>query len=580
MKLRPLGRRRQWRATMVFLAAASALATVPAGAAAVNSGTHTVTYHGYQVQVPDSWQVIDLTAQPETCIRFDHPAIYLGHPGIRTHCPAHLLGRTAGLLVEPLDALAAQRMTDTTARADHGTAVAPSAISHNDEINVAVQDAGVLVTTAQTPDTETTVRRVLESATLTADAETAPVPPAAQAARLAAAGPQPGTFLGKAFDACAAPSQSTMNTWYGASPYRAVGVYISGATRACGQPNLTANWVTNQTSKGWRLIPIDVGKQAPCTTFSNKMSSSTATARSQGASAAATSVAAAQALGIPAGSALYSDIEGYPSTSSCKASVLSYLSGWTDALHTDGYLAGLYSSAASGIKDAATEYTNTAYTRVDHIWYAWWNSAADTKTGNYVPATSWADHQRIHQYKGGASETWGGVSISIDRNYLDVRTSAPASPNCTATNRNFGAYTTLTPGSTGEQTSAAQCLLKGAGYDPGPGTPTGTYDAPTVAATTSFQANRGLPADGITESRTWTALLARGSTPIVRIGSTGTAVARVQRALTAALGRTITIDSTFGAGTDNAVRDYQSTRGLPSDGIVGPATWSALQTGK
>ncbi|MEU3254413.1 peptidoglycan-binding domain-containing protein, partial [Streptomyces sp. NPDC006997] len=31
--------------------------------------------------------------------------------------------------------------------------------------------------------------------------------------------------------------------------------------------------------------------------------------------------------------------------------------------------------------------------------------------------------------------------------------------------------------------------------------------------------------------------------------------------------------------TTQAVRDYQSSRGLGSDGIVGPATWGALQAG-
>jgi len=39
------------------------------------------------------------------------------------------------------------------------------------------------------------------------------------------------------------------------------------------------------------------------------------------------------------------------------------------------------------------------------------------------------------------------------------------------------------------------------------------------------------------------------------------------------------IDGSFGAITDTAARDYQRTRQLVVDGVVGPATWTALQAG-
>jgi len=267
-------------------------------------------------------------------------------------------------------------------------------------------------------------------------------PATAGAAPLAAAGPQPGTFVGRGFDTCTAPSQATMNAWRASSPYRAVGVYISGASRSCAQPNLTATWVTNQTNNGWRLIPIELDYQAPCGTRTPKMSGDPATARTQGASRATSAVNAAKALGIPAGSTIYNDIEQYPSNASCKAAVLSYLSGWTQRLHTLGYLSGMYSSGSSGVRDLCSAYDDPSYTRVDHLWFAWWNNVANTDAGPYCPAEYYANHQRLHQYAGDVYETWGGVQMRIDRNYLDVGTSEqPPSWSSTVDNTTPGRFT-------------------------------------------------------------------------------------------------------------------------------------------
>ncbi len=235
--------------------------------------------------------------------------------------------------------------------------------------------------------------------------------------------PQPGTYLGKGFDTCTAPSQNTMNAWRRSSPYGAIGIYISGASRSCAQPNLTATWVANQVNNGWRLIPIELGYQAPCGTRQPKMSANTTTARSQGVSAANSAANAASALGIGPGSTIYNDMEHYPTNASCKAAVLSFLSGWVVQLHARGYLAGMYSSGSSGIKDVCDEYHNPSYTRLDQIWIAWWNGVADTDGGSYCSDAYFANHQRLHQYAGNVSETWGGVTINIDRNFLDVSTS-------------------------------------------------------------------------------------------------------------------------------------------------------------
>jgi hypothetical protein len=47
----------------------------------------------------------------------------------------------------------------------------------------------------------------------------------------------------------------------------------------------------------------------------------------------------------------------------------------------------------------------------------------------------WAAHQRVHQYKGGHTETWGGVSLNVDDDYVDGPvvgpTAAPPPPPTT-----------------------------------------------------------------------------------------------------------------------------------------------------
>ncbi|WLS44723.1 DUF1906 domain-containing protein [Micromonospora profundi] len=261
-----------------------------------------------------------------------------------------------------------------------------------------------------------------------------------------AVGPQPGTFTGRGFDTCTAPSQAAMDTWRTSSPYGAIGIYISGDSRTCSQPNLTATWVANQTNNGWRLLPIELGYQAPCGTRAPKMSADPTTARSQGVSAANRAANAAQALGIGSASTIYNDIEQYPSNTSCRAAVLSFLSGWVEQLHARGYLAGMYSSGSSGIKDVCDAYGNPSYTRLDQIWIGWWNGVADTRAGSYCPDAYYANQQRVHQYAGDVTETWGGVTMKIDRNYLDLRVTQTPPQQWTTTidNSTSGGFTAST----------------------------------------------------------------------------------------------------------------------------------------
>jgi hypothetical protein len=254
--------------------------------------------------------------------------------------------------------------------------------------------------------------------TARARAQASRVPPA----RISAA----SDYTGLGFDACTAPSRRSMSAWED-SPYRAIGVYIGGLNRGCSQPNLTASWVAAQIAAGWSLIPTYVGLQAPtssCTSCAT-LSSSTATATRQGSEAAEDAVADAQLVGIGEGSPIYFDMESYSRTSSASGATLTFLAAWTNRLHALGYDSGVYSSSASGIADLASRL-GTSYPLPDDLWIANWNGRTST-ADPYVPADAWSDHQRIHQYRGGHDETWGGVTINIDNNYVEGATAGTAS---------------------------------------------------------------------------------------------------------------------------------------------------------
>jgi hypothetical protein len=239
------------------------------------------------------------------------------------------------------------------------------------------------------------------------------------ARRIATASAGGSVFTGLGFDACTAPSSRSMTAW-GASPYRAIGVYIGGSNRGCSQPNLTSSWVSAQTSAGWHLIPTYVGLQAPTSSCSScaKLSASRATA--QGEEAAVDAVAQAATVAMGPGSPIYFDMESYSRTSSASAATLAFLEAWTEKLHALGYVSGVYSSGASGIADLAGQL-GSGYNLPDNLWFANWNGQATT-TDPYVPASGWSQHQRIHQYRGGHDESYGGVTINIDNNYVDAGT--------------------------------------------------------------------------------------------------------------------------------------------------------------
>src|SRR5205085_9735596 len=214
-------------------------------------------------------------------------------------------------------------------------------------------------------------------------------------------------FTGYGFDACSAPSRKALAAWT-ASPYRAVGVYMGGVNRGCSQPNLTQTWVSSTLTAGWSLLPLYVGLQAPCVSSSplQRISATPATAAAQGRTAADDAASLATTLGLPTGSPIYFDMEGYKvNDSACTKAVQSFVTGWVTELRADSFLAGVYGSAASTIRDVST----LGPALPDVVWIANWNGVEAVFGDPYVSDTLWASHQRVHQYKGGHQETWGGV---------------------------------------------------------------------------------------------------------------------------------------------------------------------------
>jgi len=225
---------------------------------------------------------------------------------------------------------------------------------------------------------------------------------------------------GPAFDTCTAPSLRAMSAWR-VSRFRGLGIYISGSERSCRQPELTRAWVRRVTRMGYRLLPIHLGRQAPCTTRRNSAKIRPAIAARQGVNAAVTAIERARALGLRPGSALYLDMEHYNATRArCRVAVLRFISGWTRGLHSRGYLSAVYAGLTSGARDLARNYDNPAFLRPDAIWIARWDGSRRLFGWRGIPDRLWRNHQRAKQYRGDHNERHGGVTINIDSDQVDA----------------------------------------------------------------------------------------------------------------------------------------------------------------
>ena len=408
----------------------------------------------------------------------------------------------------------------------------------------------------------------------------------------------PGNFTGYGFDQCLAPTQGAMDAWLKNSPFLAVGIYISGDSRACrSQPNLTKTWVSTQLRNGWRLLPITLGPQASCSPrFPRYGNDETINprpgadgkygrARAQGRAEAVKAVAAAKALGIAPRSTLWYDIEGFDHTRThCRESALRFLSGWTFKLHELGYVSGVYSSVGSGIKilDDARVNRPNAFHLPDMIWLARWDGngqhqlvvhpqrrLAARRPGEAVPGRAQRDLGRRHdQHRPQLPRRRQGVvgaarePLQRDQDLLPpLHTHRARQPADTA------------------MVKALQCLLKEEGVYAG--RVNGTYNERLRTALRSWQKSHGFAVRDTWTRPNWMSLLVAGQGKVLKWGSAGPEVRRLQRALNAAHDDAgLGVTGVFKKPTGAALRTYQRRVGVKANGIAGPSTWRALRNGK
>ncbi len=202
----------------------------------------------------------------------------------------------------------------------------------------------------------------------------------------------------------------------------------------------------------------------------------------------------------------------------------------------------------------------------------------------------------------------GKSALEILRYYYGSRVQLVTSNNIAAIPSSWPGVT-LKRGSTGTSVRILQRQLSRIAKDyPSFGKPevTGTFDAATEQCVKNFQKQFSLPADGLVGKATWykisyiyvsvkdlAELTSEGETAsgtessgswpgvVLRRGSSGSEVEQVQFWLSelaqfnSAL-PDLTVDGSFGAATERAVKIFQQEQGLTADGVVGQSTWNAL----
>jgi peptidoglycan hydrolase-like protein with peptidoglycan-binding domain len=136
---------------------------------------------------------------------------------------------------------------------------------------------------------------------------------------------------------------------------------------------------------------------------------------------------------------------------------------------------------------------------------------------------------------------------------------------------------TLKKGSKGQAVKDLQQALLDIGVKPGPGKVDGVFGTRTQDAVKAFQTAFGIEPDGIVGPLTWLNIdEAYGSEPLLRNGSKGLPVRRLQKRMMLAGFAIPEVNGRFGPKTEAAVKALQQQAGVQVDGVVGPQTWAVV----
>jgi peptidoglycan hydrolase-like protein with peptidoglycan-binding domain len=213
-----------------------------------------------------------------------------------------------------------------------------------------------------------------------------------------------------------------------------------------------------------------------------------------------------------------------------------------------------------------------------------------TVDGSYGPATE----ARVKEFQKSKGLTVTGVTdskvwLALIGAVLSPPPATPPPPPPAPTTSPLAKYSTLTLRlwSRGEAVKALQKAIGKLAVD-------GSYGRLTEARVKEYQKSKGLTVTGVTDAKVWKALMASTTpaapaptpapastftteftavkTTTLKVGSTGSAVKVLQRALGG-----MVVDGSYRATTATAVKKFQTAHKLTATGVVDGRTWAALE---
>jgi hypothetical protein len=209
------------------------------------------------------------------------------------------------------------------------------------------------------------------------------------------------------------PTTSQMQAFWTGTPLGEYYLYLGGSTAYCGgsSSGVSASWVSAVLAQHWGLVGVWVGPQCCGTASSTVISTNTTTAYNQGESEADLAGAQMCSWGLCAGlpEPIVYDFE----TDTNPTAQHAFLRGWVTELQKSDFGAGAYSSVCRTTNEITS--WNSLSPKVTFIWPAQWNNT-DTVWGLSCGLSNsyWPSDQRHHQYRGGHSQTYNGVTLYID----------------------------------------------------------------------------------------------------------------------------------------------------------------------